>query len=143
MHGRRYASAFWSLHLIPPHEALHTSPCQAGLQVSMLHGAVVEAIITFVSRIVALESSYWPTSTAAGINGAVTVALCIFAFNSSGGFFNPILASALTLNCAGNNLMEHLFVYWLASLTGGIVARTLHMLLRGFATQEDSHQKHE
>lgn len=109
----------------------------------MLYGAVVEAMITFVSRVVALESSYWPGTTAAAVNGAVTVALCIFAFNSSGGFFNPILASALTLNCAGNNLIEHFFVYWLASLTGGIVARALHMLIRGIATPADHHQKQE
>lgn len=111
----------------------------------MLHGAVVEAMITFVSRLVALESSYWPMRTAAAVNGAVTVALCISAFNSSGGYFNPILASALTLNCVGNNLIEHFFVYWLASLTGGIVARTLHMVLRGIgnADHEDAHDKHE
>jgi glycerol uptake facilitator-like aquaporin len=51
--------------------------------------------------------------------------------NSSGGFFNPILASALTLNCQGNNIVEHIFVYWLGSLAGSIVARTLHMVLRG------------
>jgi hypothetical protein len=136
---------FWSMHLIPAHEYLHTSPCQAGLQVSILHGAVVEAMITFVSRLVALESSYWPATTAAGINSAVTVALCILAFDSSGGFFNPILASALTLNCAGNNLVEHFFVYWMASLTGSIIARTMFIMFRGNSdvNQEQSHDKHE
>lgn len=141
----RYASTFWSFHLIPTHVALHTSPCQAGLQVSILHGAVVEAFITFVSRSVALESGYWTANTAAAINAAVTVSLCILAFDSSGGFFNPILASALTLNCKGNNLLEHFFVYWLASLTGGIIARTMHMLFRGTGTmrEEESHEKHE
>lgn len=112
---------------------------------SILHGAVVEAMITFVSRIVALESSYWTAKTAAAVNGAVTVALCILALDSSGGFFNPILASALTLNCTGNSLIEHIFVYWLASLTGGIIARTMHMLFRGngYPVQEESHEKHE
>ena len=64
------------------------------------------------------------------MNSGVTVALCISALNYSGGFFNPILASALTLNCRGNNLAEHIFVYWLASLAGGIVARTIHISLR-------------
>jgi hypothetical protein len=127
----RYANTFWSLHLIPPHKALNTSPCQAGLQVSLIHGAIVEAIITFISRIIALESSSWSTKPAAIINSLTTVSLCILALDSSGGFFNPILASALTLNCQGNSLIEHIFVYWLAALSGGMIARTLHIVLRG------------
>lgn len=61
------------------------------------------------------------------------------ALDSSGGFFNPILASALTLNCQGNNIIQHIFVYWLGSLAGGMIARTLYMVLRG----EDSHEKGE
>ena len=68
---------------------------------------------------------------------------CIFitlALDSSGGFFNPILASSLTLNCEGNNLIQHIFVYWLGSLAGGMIARTLYMVLRG---EEDFHEKEE
>jgi len=119
------------MHLISPHEALHTGPCVAGLQVSILYGAVVEAVITFISRIIALQSGSLMPILSAVLNSLTTVFLCIVALDSSGGFFNPILASALTLNCQGNNLVEHIFVYWLGSLSGGMIARTMHMVLRG------------
>lgn len=46
--------------------------------------------------------------------------------DSSGGFFNPVLASALTLNCEGNDLFEHFIVYWVGSLIGGLMARYIH-----------------
>ena len=48
--------------------------------------------------------------------------------DSSGGFFNPILASALTLNCEGHNTGEHLIVYWLGSVFGSVVARWFFQL---------------
>jgi glycerol uptake facilitator-like aquaporin len=125
---------FWGLHLIPAHIALNTLPCQAGLQCTMIYGAIMEAFISFISRIVALETTSCVQSISAVANSVTTVALCIFALDSSGGFFNPILASALTLNCKGNNFVEHFFVYWAGSLVGGVVARTLHLIVHRKAT---------
>ncbi|KAI1290002.1 hypothetical protein HDE_08108 [Halotydeus destructor] len=127
----RYVQWFWKFHLIPQHVTLNTLPCQAGLQCSMVYGALIEALISFISRFVCLESGYLPQLACAAVNSITTVGLCLFAMDSSGGYFNPILASALTLNCKGNNFFEHLFVYWVASLTGGIIARTIHLLMRG------------
>ena len=63
--------------MIPQHEALNTQECVAGLQVPILYAAIVEAVITFVSRLVALESGYWPMKISALINAITTVALCI------------------------------------------------------------------
>jgi len=130
----RYVQFFWGLHLIPAHIALNTLPCQAGLQCTMIYGAIMEAFISFISRIVALETTSCVQSISAVANSVTTVALCIFALDSSGGFFNPILASALTLNCKGNNFVEHFFVYWAGSLVGGVVARTLHLIVHRKAT---------
>ena len=48
--------------------------------------------------------------------------------DTSGGFFNPILASALVLNCKGDNLTEHFVVYWLGSIFGSIIARWMFIL---------------
>lgn len=44
----------------------------------MLYGALIEAFITFASRVVALESGYWPLNMSAIANSITTVALCIF-----------------------------------------------------------------
>lgn len=53
------------------------------------------------------------------------------ALNTTGGYFNPIMASALTLNCKGNTLIEHLIVYWIGALTGGFIAKLMYTLIRG------------
>jgi glycerol uptake facilitator-like aquaporin len=96
----------------------------------MFYGALVEGMLSFVSRIVALESGHWSQRVSEWANSLTTVALCIYGLDTTGGFFNPILASALTLNCEGNNIIQHVFVYWLGALTGGIIARTAHIFLR-------------
>lgn len=36
----------------------------------------------------------------------------------TGGFLNPILASTLQFNCAGNAVWEHVLVYWLGPVVG-------------------------
>lgn len=41
------------------------------------------------------------------------------------------MASALTLGCEGNTLIEHLLVYWIGSIVGGLAARALHIFIRG------------
>jgi len=50
----------------------------------------------------------------------------LVALNTTGGYFNPIMASALTIGCEGNSFLEHLIVYWIGSLLGGIGARWCH-----------------
>lgn len=70
----------------------------------------------------------------------------LFALNTTGGYFNPIMASALSfgksknglwidtnfpipLGCEGNTLVEHLSVYWVGALLGGLLARYCHEYL--------------
>ncbi|XP_015921937.1 aquaporin-11 [Parasteatoda tepidariorum] len=117
----------WSFHMTVEHEALHTAAeCQAGLQVPMLYGAIIEGLITLISRTVALESSYWITELTIGANAVVTTILVLAATSTTGGFFNPVLATALTLGCKGNTLTEHIVVYWIGSLLGGFIGRFLY-----------------
>lgn len=114
----------WSFHMTPEHEALHSdAECQAGLQVHMAYGAAIEGIITLVSRIVALESTYWNPALTISANAIVTTILVLAATSTTGGFFNPVLATALTLGCRGNTLIEHITVYWIGSLLGGFIGR--------------------
>lgn len=50
----------------------------------------------------------------------------MIAFNTTGGFFNPILASSLMIGCEGNTYWEHFQVYWIGSLLGSFLARLIY-----------------
>lgn len=47
-----------------------------------------------------------------------TIAACDY----SGGYFNPVLATSLKLNCRGNTVAEHFVVYWVGSIGGSVVS---------------------
>jgi len=120
----------WSFHMTPEHESLHTAAeCYAGLQVHMALGALIEGLITLISRVVALESSYWTPQLSISANAIVTTILVLAATSTTGGFFNPVLATALTLGCKGNTVVEHFVVYWLGSFLGGFIGRYIYQLM--------------
>ena len=73
----KYTNVFWCWHLMKEHQDLHEKICYASLQVPMYHGAVIEAMITFISRIVYLESYNWNNKVANYINSIVTVILVL------------------------------------------------------------------
>ncbi|KAF8785970.1 Aquaporin-11 like protein [Argiope bruennichi] len=123
----------WSFHMNEEHEALHTAAeCQAGLQVHMAIGALIEGLITLISRVVALESVNWNPEISLSTNAIVTTVLVLAATSTTGGFFNPVLATALTLGCRGNTVVEHIVVYWIGSLVGGFIGRYLYHLRHGY-----------
>ncbi|KAI1290003.1 Aquaporin-12B [Halotydeus destructor] len=122
-----YSQTIWSLHLNPQHVGLTSAECSAALKGSVLSGFIAEAVCSFILRSVILESSRLrPPFTAIAISSTI-LSLYLLSKDSSGAFFNPILASAFTLNCKGNSMAEHLIVYWIGSLSGSVVARKLHM----------------
>lgn len=122
-----WTTLIWSFHMTPEHESLHTAAeCQAGLQVHMLYGALIEGFITLISRVVALQSVHWTSNVSIIINAVVTTVLVLAATSTTGGFFNPVLATALTLGCKGNTVVEHFVVYWLGSFVGGFIGRFMH-----------------
>lgn len=59
------------------------------------------------------------------------------AFNYSGGYFNPVLATALKWGCSGHTNMEHIIVYWIGACAGAILSvpifkiKYIHDLLVG------------
>ncbi|XP_026735713.1 aquaporin-12 isoform X1 [Trichoplusia ni] len=64
------------------------------------------------------------------------------AFDYSGGYFNPVLATSLKAGCEGHTLMEHALVYWIGACAGSILSVYLYKLpaiqkfVRGSATSE-------
>lgn len=59
------------------------------------------------------------------------------AFNYSGGYFNPVLATALKWGCSGHTNMEHIIVYWIGACAGAVASvplfryKAIHKLLVG------------
>lgn len=104
---------------------------------------LIEGVATFLCRIVSksiaeLEPRFGGTmdafiGTALVVAGNIyslltkyilfySLLCCILACDYSGGYFNPVLATSLKLNCQGNTLTEHLVVYWIGSIAGSTAA---------------------
>lgn len=52
------------------------------------------------------------------------------AFNYSGGYFNPVLATSLKWGCDGHTNMEHVIVYWIGSCTGALLSVPIFKMIR-------------
>lgn len=44
------------------------------------------------------------------------------AFDYSGGYFNPVLATSLKAGCEGHTLLEHALVYWIGACAGAVLS---------------------
>ena len=73
----RYLNCIWCFHLTSEHVHAHQQRCASSLQVGAWEGAAVEAMITFISRYVALHSVRWNEPVAVYTNSVVTVLLCL------------------------------------------------------------------
>lgn len=67
----------------------------------------------------------------------------VSAFNFSGGYFNPALATSLKYGCKGNTFVEHMVVYWLGASVGSVFSivlfrsRAVQGYLRKIKAKED------
>ncbi|XP_063365741.1 aquaporin-12 isoform X1 [Cydia amplana] len=50
------------------------------------------------------------------------------AFEYSGGYFNPVLATSLKAGCDGHTLLEHAVVYWIGACAGSILSVYVYKL---------------
>jgi aquaporin related protein len=50
----------------------------------------------------------------------------VAAFDYSGGYLNPVLATSLKYGCQGNTLIEHVVVYWVGASLGAIASVFLY-----------------
>ncbi|XP_033252199.1 aquaporin-11-like [Drosophila miranda] len=55
--------------------------------------------------------------------------LCpLAAFNFSGGYFNPVLTTALKWGCRGHTNFEHIIVYWIGACVGAVLSVPIYKL---------------
>lgn len=48
------------------------------------------------------------------------------AFDYTGGYFNPVLATSLKFGCKGNTFTEHVVVYWVGACLGSVLSVFLY-----------------
>lgn len=108
-------------------------------------GAVIEAIATLACRVVSRTLSEIGPRHANLIDSFVGTSLVVAgkwliifydnhiihptpgylsltAFNYSGGYFNPVLATALKWGCSGHTNIEHIIVYWIGACAGAVLS---------------------
>lgn len=123
-------------------------------QVSALSGALVECVATcmcrVVSRVLGDLNPRFSTVIDAFVGTSLVVAgrrtflyffsrreemsaLLIFdinisAFNYTGGYFNPALATSLKYGCLGTSSLEHVMVYWIGACIGSIASLRVYRM---------------
>ncbi|XP_042312268.1 LOW QUALITY PROTEIN: aquaporin-12-like [Sceloporus undulatus] len=126
--GMEAASAFtkqyWSRELTDFHmiQNLMAQDCSSSLNTSVSHGIFVEAICSFFFQLTILRFQASSSMYRITIVALTVTALAHAAASLTGAFFNPALAFAVTFSCSGNSLLEYMQVYWLAPITGMLIA---------------------
>ena len=52
------------------------------------------------------------------------------AFDYSGGYYNPVLATGLKFGCKGHTNIEHVIVYWIGASLGAIASIFVYPTVR-------------
>ncbi|XP_058463981.1 aquaporin-11 [Malaya genurostris] len=118
----RYVQLYWWLELAETHEGRAFEDCSADLKVNLYWGAIIEGFATLCCRLASKVISEKDAKFGAFIDSFVGTSLVVAAFNYSGGYFNPVLATALKWGCAGNSALEHIVVYWIGSCVGAVLS---------------------
>nr|CAD7429427.1 unnamed protein product [Timema monikensis] len=115
-----YVQLLWSLELVETHEGRAFGECSTRLTVPF--GALVEGIATCLCRVASKALSDLEPRFGTAIDSFIGTALVVAAFNYSGGYFNPVLATSLKYGCHGNTIIEHIVVYWIGACCGAIAS---------------------
>uniref|UniRef100_A0A1B0D2Q3 Uncharacterized protein n=1 Tax=Phlebotomus papatasi TaxID=29031 RepID=A0A1B0D2Q3_PHLPP len=82
----------------------------------------VQGIATLLCRLASKSLSELGPKHAPLIDSFIGTSLVVAAFNFSGGYFNPVLATALKWGCSGHTNIEHIIVYWIGSCGGALMS---------------------
>ncbi|XP_032519105.2 aquaporin-11 isoform X3 [Danaus plexippus] len=124
----KYIQMYWALEISDTHKNKAFEDCTADLQVPVLYGAIVEGVATCLCRLASRSLSDLNPRFATAIDSFIGTSLVVAAFDYSGGYFNPVLATSLKAGCEGHTLAEHAMVYWLGACAGSIISVYLYKL---------------
>lgn len=148
----RIVQVFWWLEFAETHKGRAFEECNADLQVSPYVGAAIEGVATLLCRLASKTLSEKEPKFSSYIDSFIGTSLVVAgkslpvselafdycqvfsqkvyafnyallaAFNFSGGYFNPVLATALKWGCRGHSNLEHIIVYWIGACLGAILS---------------------
>lgn len=124
----KYVQMYWALEISDTHKNKAFEDCTADLQVPVLYGVIIEGIATCLCRLASRSLSDINPRFATTIDSFIGTSLVVAAFDYSGGYFNPVLATSLKAGCEGHTLMEHALVYWLGACAGSILSVYVYKL---------------
>uniref|UniRef100_A0A1L8DF20 Aquaporin n=1 Tax=Nyssomyia neivai TaxID=330878 RepID=A0A1L8DF20_9DIPT len=139
----RFVQVLWWLELASTHEGRAFAECTADLQVNPYLGAIIEGIATLLCRLASKSLGELGPKHATLIDSFIGTSLVVAAFNLSGGYFNPVLATALKWGCSGHTNIEHIIVYWIGACAGAVLSvplfklPTIHSILVGDGKTKD------
>ncbi|KAL1518137.1 hypothetical protein ABEB36_001807 [Hypothenemus hampei] len=117
-----YVQLLWAMELSETHKDKAYEDCTADLQVDMVLGAIVECALTCLCRVVSKILTEKSFRCSGVVDATFATTMVVLAFNISGGYFNPALATSLKFNCVGNTVLEHIITYWVGSCTGALLS---------------------
>ncbi|KAJ8714872.1 hypothetical protein PYW08_004853 [Mythimna loreyi] len=124
----KYVQMYWALEISETHKDKAFEDCKADLQVPVLYGAVIEGIATCLCRLASRSLGDYNPRFATAIDSFIGTSLVVAAFDYSGGYFNPVLATSLKAGCDGHTLLEHAVVYWIGACAGSILSVYVYKL---------------
>ncbi|PSN51772.1 hypothetical protein C0J52_05259 [Blattella germanica] len=136
----KYVQLFWSLEIADTHRDRAFGECSTDLQnrstffssniapAPKKHGVswTIEGIATCLCRIASNTLSELQPRFSTAIDSFIATSLVVAAFDYSGGYFNPVLATSLKFGCQGNTLLEHVVVYWVGASLGAVASVFLY-----------------
>lgn len=120
----RWVRPLWQLQLAATHVGAAKpliDKCTADLAVPLLIGFSIELILTCACRLVSRGLGELEPKFASAIDSFFGTAMVLWAFETSGGYFNPVLA-LVKLGCKGHTNVEHVIVYWAGSILGAMLS---------------------
>jgi len=136
----------WALELSHFHqgraERSISGVCGEDLKVDVYTGMAVELIGTMVCCLSAVSLSSMATLKprpilATALDSVVAVLLVLAAFDLTGGYYNPALATGIKLGCGTNDTTQyltHLAVYWVGPCLGTVLAAPIFTMARNITT---------
>ncbi|KAG8235632.1 hypothetical protein J437_LFUL015665 [Ladona fulva] len=116
----------WALEWAETHKGRAYEECSADLQVSMMMGALIEGVAVCICRICSRALGDLEVKYSTVIDAFIGTSLVVLAFNYSGGYFNPVLATSLKFGCKGNTFVEHMVVYWIGACLGALLSVVIY-----------------
>lgn len=118
----RWVKRLWVMELAITHVGRGVDSCTADLQVPVLLGFLSEMVLTCACRLVSRALGEIEPRFASSIDSFFATSMVVLAFNWSGGYFNPVLATGLKWGCRGHSHFEHLVVYWAGAILGSMLS---------------------